>query len=105
MERRGSGGTGTVWRARDTVPPRGRADIPPAPRGGTVLTGFGIAALQGTTALTATGELAGSPEYTPRPPAPAGVGGPRRRTPLVVAAGSPTRALSFCAERPVPPGG
>ncbi|MFE5918825.1 serine/threonine-protein kinase [Streptomyces sp. NPDC056468] len=43
-------------------------DVKPAnillrPDGDAVLTDFGIAALQGTTALTATGELVGSPEY------------------------------------------
>ncbi|MER5936315.1 serine/threonine-protein kinase [Streptomyces sp. NPDC001928] len=43
-------------------------DVKPAnillrPDGGAVLTDFGIAALQGTTGLTATGELIGSPEY------------------------------------------
>ncbi|MFE7270150.1 protein kinase [Streptomyces sp. NPDC057623] len=43
-------------------------DVKPAnillrPDGNAVLTDFGIAALQGTTALTATGELVGSPEY------------------------------------------
>lgn len=43
-------------------------DVKPAnillrPDGTAVLTDFGIAALQGTTALTATGELVGSPEY------------------------------------------
>ncbi|WP_426567519.1 protein kinase domain-containing protein [Streptomyces canus] len=43
-------------------------DVKPAnvllrPDGTAVLTDFGIAALQGTSALTATGELVGSPEY------------------------------------------
>ncbi|MFJ8536069.1 protein kinase [Streptomyces sp. NPDC093591] len=43
-------------------------DVKPAnillrPDGDAVLTDFGIAALQGTTALTVTGELVGSPEY------------------------------------------
>ncbi|MFF3481944.1 serine/threonine-protein kinase [Streptomyces sp. NPDC002701] len=43
-------------------------DVKPAnillrPDGSAVLTDFGIAALQGSTALTATGELIGSPEY------------------------------------------
>ncbi|MET9835726.1 serine/threonine-protein kinase [Streptomyces sp. NPDC006385] len=43
-------------------------DVKPAnillrPDGDAVLTDFGIAALQGTTGLTATGELVGSPEY------------------------------------------
>ncbi|MBV7696378.1 serine/threonine protein kinase [Streptomyces sp. TRM70350] len=43
-------------------------DVKPAnvllrPDGTAVLTDFGIAALQGTTALTVTGELVGSPEY------------------------------------------
>lgn len=43
-------------------------DVKPAnillrPDGSAVLTDFGIAALQGTTGLTATGELVGSPEY------------------------------------------
>ncbi|MGI5378920.1 protein kinase domain-containing protein [Streptomyces sp. CA-251387] len=43
-------------------------DVKPAnillrPDGTAVLTDFGIAALQGTTGLTATGELVGSPEY------------------------------------------
>ncbi|WP_189707214.1 protein kinase domain-containing protein [Streptomyces phaeofaciens] len=43
-------------------------DVKPAnillrPDGSAVLTDFGIAALQGTTALTVTGELVGSPEY------------------------------------------
>ncbi|MFD2689260.1 serine/threonine-protein kinase [Streptomyces phyllanthi] len=43
-------------------------DVKPAnillrPDGTAVLTDFGIAALQGSTALTATGELVGSPEY------------------------------------------
>ncbi|MFG1667040.1 serine/threonine-protein kinase [Streptomyces sp. Y7] len=46
-------------RHRDVKP----ANILLRPDGGAVLTDFGIAALQGTTGLTATGELVGSPEY------------------------------------------
>jgi len=38
--------------------------LPRGPAVRAVLTDFGIAALQGSTALTATGELIGSPEYT-----------------------------------------
>ncbi|MFE0250307.1 serine/threonine-protein kinase [Streptomyces sp. NPDC059010] len=44
---------------RDVKP----ANILLSPDGHAVLTDFGIAALQGTTGLTATGELVGSPEY------------------------------------------
>ncbi|MDO0930941.1 serine/threonine-protein kinase [Streptomyces sp. DG2A-72] len=46
-------------RHRDVKP----ANILLAPDGTAVLTDFGIAALQGATALTATGEFVGSPEY------------------------------------------